>query len=91
MVLASYQVKLKVYSEEDSRNSNLLNPDDSLLTKKISVQAFGDYVEELHAHGNTGFREQFYVSGSPIWGWGLCLTTPFSCYSGCPIGKVSIW
>lgn len=62
-----FQVKLKVYSEEDSRNSRY-NPDDTLLTSKTPVRAFGQYVEELHAHTNRGFREQFYVSGRPTCG-----------------------
>lgn len=60
LVHAQWQVQLSVYSEEDSR-SNGLNRDDSLLTSKIPVHAFGQYVEELHAHADEGFREQFYV------------------------------
>ena len=77
------QVQLKVFSEEDSRNSRL-NSKDCLLTRKVPVGEFGQYVEELHAHANQGFREQFYVSDRE--GAGLCcgLTTPPSILQSLP-------
>ncbi len=58
------QVHLKVYTEEDARNSKLLNTDNniSLMTNKVPLREFGHYVQDLHTEANRGFREQFNVS-----------------------------
>ena len=54
------QVKLKVYSENSAKNEV---DGSSVLTKKVSVREFGGHVEQMHANGNSGFREEFFVSG----------------------------
>ena len=47
-----------MYCDDQENNE----PDYTLLTKKVAVSEFGDYVEQLHANGNNNFREQFFVS-----------------------------
>ena len=55
------QVQLKVCSEDHEMNDD--TDAYTLLTKKVQVNEFGSYVEQLHANNNSHFREQFFVSG----------------------------